>query len=109
MNPTETNATAEIIQPPLPPLPECVVLMQVGQSWTPGIAGTREECNEFVNDDAYTYAIITLTPPAPVRTAASINDVLDAYQLNGWGLGMYGLFKAGWRAAERHHGIGGGQ
>lgn len=112
--PIERTASAEIIQPQVPPLPVVVISLHDPDGspiWGAQKCGTREECNEFVRRFPRTlFAILTptLTPPAPVRTAASEAEVDAAYEAaygeTGY-LGYLDAFRKGVRAAERHHGI----
>lgn len=109
--PIERTASAEIIQPQVPPLPEYMLLVwtlsSVGYKgfWTYSASGTRSHCEERIRESDRTYALITLSPPSPVRTAASDEEIVEALKKTGWSGLFDGSFCDVWRAAERHHGI----
>lgn len=71
------NATAQVIQPQLPPLPECVLWLSEEGQWVELKKGTREECESHLRlcDPQETYAIVTVTPP---QTPASEAEIYEA-------------------------------
>lgn len=109
--PIKTTASAEIIVPPVPPLPECMLLAwemsSVGYRgfWTYRASGTRSHCEERTRGSDRTYALITIAPPVPTRTAADARGVFAAFDASAHLMSSLSAFCDGWRGAERHHGI----
>lgn len=101
---TNTKATAQVIQPPPPPLPECVLLwMPHGKPtrWSVCHIGTKAECEKCGNSDGETYALVTITPP---QTPASEEEIRDAYDNDDAACGIR-PFTRGYEAAERRLGV----
>lgn len=76
--PIKTTASAEIIKPEFPPLPECMLCVFEDDGWTVLRRGTRHDCEIRLQkcDASKTHALITIAPPVTKRTAASDDDLL---------------------------------
>ena len=96
------NATAQVIQSQLPPLPPCQLWYWEDGRWWPNSYGDRQTIEGVQRNPAFTYAIVTITPPMQPASDEEIHKWFLGSDASKFGEDD---FTKGYKAAERQLGV----